>query len=81
MLWKFNSVYNAERQYSEHFREARYLMRPPSFHTTDRPPGEALYIHNPRAETTEGTKQVRQMVNSHAHASGPRVSASRSSTE
>ena len=50
MLWKFNSVYNADRQYGDHFREARYQMRPPHSHTAGRPPGEALYIHNPRAE-------------------------------
>lgn len=28
MIWKFNKVYNAERQYSEHQREARYLLQP-----------------------------------------------------
>lgn len=50
MLWKFNSVYNADRQYADHFREARYLMQPPRRHLGGRPRGEALYIHNPRAE-------------------------------
>jgi hopanoid C-3 methylase HpnR len=48
MLWKFNSVYNADRQYADHFREAPYQMRPPSLHIDGRPRGEALYIHNPR---------------------------------
>src|SRR6201993_1131747 len=51
MLWKFNSVYNADRQYSDHFREARYLMQPPRRHLNGRPRGEALYIHNPRTQT------------------------------
>jgi len=49
MLWKFNSVYNADRQYADHFREARYLMQPPRRHLDGRPRAEALYIHNPRA--------------------------------
>jgi hopanoid C-3 methylase HpnR len=53
MLWKFNSVYNADRQYADHFREARYLMQPPRRHLGGRPRGEALYIHNPRAEASD----------------------------
>ena len=46
MLWKFNRVYNAERQYAEHSRPAAYTMRPPP------PPGASplrardLYIHS-----------------------------------
>jgi hopanoid C-3 methylase len=54
MLWKFNSVYNADRQYSDHFREARYQMRPPSQQISGRPRGDALYIHNPRHERPAG---------------------------
>jgi hopanoid C-3 methylase len=50
MLWKFNSVYNADRQYADHSREARYLMQPPRRHLNGRPRGEALYIHNPRTQ-------------------------------
>ena len=30
MIWKFNNVYNADRQYSEHLSEARYLLPPPA---------------------------------------------------
>ena len=30
MIWKFDQVYNADRQYSEHLREARYLLPPPA---------------------------------------------------
>ena len=29
MIWKFNKVYNADRQYSEHVRDAEYLLSPP----------------------------------------------------
>jgi hopanoid C-3 methylase len=57
MLWKFNSVYNADRQYADHFREARYQMRPPSFHISGRPRGEELYIHNPRTRAADQSKQ------------------------
>jgi hopanoid C-3 methylase len=30
MIWKFDQVYNADRQYSEHQREAQYLLPPPA---------------------------------------------------
>jgi hopanoid C-3 methylase HpnR len=30
MIWKFDKVYNADRQYSEHQRQARYLLPPPA---------------------------------------------------
>jgi hopanoid C-3 methylase len=48
MLWKFNSVYNPERQYNEHFKEVKYAMRPPKMHTDKRPAAEDLYIHMPK---------------------------------
>ena len=48
MLWKFNSVYNPERQYKEHFKEVKYAMRPPRMHTDGRPSAEDLYIHMPK---------------------------------
>jgi len=48
MLWKFNSVYNAERQVAEHQKEVKYAMRPPSMHTEGRPSPEQLYIHMPK---------------------------------
>ncbi len=73
MLWKFNSVYNAERQYSDHFREARYLMRAPAAHSQGRPRGEVLYIHNPRAES-ERVKSMAEtrLTLSHSHSKGIR---------
>jgi hopanoid C-3 methylase len=73
MLWKFNSVYNAERQYSDHFREVRYRMRPPSLHVDGRPRGEALYVHNPRAEAAERTNQ--RASGPHARSAQPSESA------
>jgi hypothetical protein len=48
MLWKFNSVYNAERQVAEHSREIKYAMRPPPMHTDGRPAADKLYIHMPK---------------------------------
>jgi hopanoid C-3 methylase HpnR len=49
MLWKFNRVYNPERQYADHFRTVRYQTRPPGFYTNERPSTDALYVHNRRA--------------------------------
>jgi magnesium-protoporphyrin IX monomethyl ester (oxidative) cyclase len=47
MIWKFNKVYNADRQYSDHLRGVEYLLPPPE----ERPPGAVdrkdLYIHAP----------------------------------
>ena len=45
MLFKFNQVYNADRQYRDHFRELRYAMRPPRTYSTRRPDASDLYIH------------------------------------
>jgi len=48
MLWKFNKVYNPERQFAEHSREVKYAMRPPRMHTETRPSADDLYIHMPK---------------------------------
>jgi magnesium-protoporphyrin IX monomethyl ester (oxidative) cyclase len=48
MLWKFNSVYNPQRQYAEHFKPVKYSMRPPALHTASRPAAAELYIHPPK---------------------------------
>ena len=58
MLWKFNRVYNADRQYSDHFRKPRYLMRPPTSHMVGRPPSESLYIHNSRTRVGDQSMQA-----------------------
>jgi len=50
MIWKFNRVYNADRQYAEHQREARYQLPPPAARPVS-PPGpqgrKELYVHVP----------------------------------
>jgi hopanoid C-3 methylase HpnR len=48
MLWKFNQVYNPERQYADHLREVKYAMRPPRTHAASRPKASELYVHFPR---------------------------------
>jgi magnesium-protoporphyrin IX monomethyl ester (oxidative) cyclase len=46
MLWKFNSVYNPERQYADHFKPVTYEMRPPRVLTV-KPTKADLYVHTP----------------------------------
>jgi hopanoid C-3 methylase HpnR len=48
MLWKFNKVYNAQRQYQEHFKPVQYKLRPPKRIGT-LPSRAELYVHDPRA--------------------------------
>ena len=45
MIWKFNKVYNADRQYAEHQREARYLLPPPTHTAVPRADRKELYVH------------------------------------
>ena len=48
MLWKFDQVYNADRQYSDHLREVRYQLTPPAEQPADAPGRlgrKDLYIH------------------------------------
>jgi magnesium-protoporphyrin IX monomethyl ester (oxidative) cyclase len=50
MIWKFNQVYNADRQYSDHLREARYLLPAPAERPVEAPDRKArkeLYVHVP----------------------------------
>ncbi|HEY8367729.1 MAG TPA: hopanoid C-3 methylase HpnR [Thermodesulfobacteriota bacterium] len=47
MLWRFDRVYNAERQYGDHFRPVRYAMHAPPAPTGSRPGPAQLYIHQP----------------------------------
>jgi hopanoid C-3 methylase len=47
MIWKFNQVYNPDRQYAEHQREARYLLPPQAQPATAPPDRKELYIHVP----------------------------------
>ncbi|HET7341899.1 MAG TPA: hopanoid C-3 methylase HpnR [Methylomirabilota bacterium] len=48
MLWKFSSVYNAERQHSDHARPVRYALRPRRL-VTGKPTPAQLYVHQPAA--------------------------------
>ncbi|MGH7815381.1 MAG: hopanoid C-3 methylase HpnR [Candidatus Binataceae bacterium] len=48
MLWKFNKVYNPERQFAEHSKEVKYAMRPPAMHSDVRPSADKLYVHMPK---------------------------------
>lgn len=46
MLWKFPRVFNADRQYRDHFVPTDYLMPPQPTEATV-PPREQLYVHVP----------------------------------
>jgi magnesium-protoporphyrin IX monomethyl ester (oxidative) cyclase len=62
MLWKFRQVYNPERQYADHLRQATYTLSPPQAQEMARPRSAELYIHTPRqgqrrpARTTESRR-------------------------
>lgn len=45
MLWRFNSVYNAERQYGDHLRPVRYELPLPEVSDAPPPKGAELYVH------------------------------------
>ena len=47
MIWKFNDVYNADRQYSDHLSEPRYLLPPPAERAATPPDRKELYVHIP----------------------------------
>jgi magnesium-protoporphyrin IX monomethyl ester (oxidative) cyclase len=49
MLWKFNRVYDAERQYSDHLRQVQYALRPPAGPRASKPAAAQLYVHAPEA--------------------------------
>src|SRR5256885_16756663 len=46
MLWKFSSVYNAERQYGDHARPVKYALRPRRL-VAGKPTPAQLYVHQP----------------------------------
>jgi hopanoid C-3 methylase len=47
MIWKFNKVYNAERQYSDHLREVRYHLPQPAPEPVVVTDQKDLFIHVP----------------------------------
>src|SRR3989449_2332660 len=52
MLWKCSSVYNAERQHSDHARPVRYALRPRR-PITGKPTAAQLYVHQPASARKE----------------------------
>ena len=64
MLWKFNKVYNPERQFAEHLQPVKYQMRPPKMHTTGRPDNSLLYIHPPNKAVRRPAAEVTPEVGS-----------------
>ena len=46
MLWKFTSVYNADRQFNDHGRPVTYALRPRRL-VTGKPKPMELYVHQP----------------------------------
>jgi hopanoid C-3 methylase HpnR len=49
MIWKFNKVYNADRQYSDHLQPVTYRLPPPAEQPVETPDPKELYIHVPPA--------------------------------
>lgn len=49
MLWKFSSVYNANRQLSDHSRPVKYSIGLPQVHAQGRVDSKLLYIHQAAA--------------------------------
>jgi hopanoid C-3 methylase len=47
MIWKFDRVYNADRQYSEHLSQARFLLPPPAEKPVASPDRKELFVHVP----------------------------------
>ncbi len=47
MIWKFNEVYNADRQYSDHLQPVQYHLPPPADHPAVNPDPKELYVHIP----------------------------------
>jgi hypothetical protein len=45
MIWRFNSVYNADRQLADHRREVRYEL-PLPVHAESGASRQMLYLHN-----------------------------------
>jgi hopanoid C-3 methylase HpnR len=47
MIWKFDKVYNADRQYAEHLKPVDYQLPPPADHPVTMPGRKELYVHLP----------------------------------
>ncbi len=47
MIWKFNQVYNADRQFNDHQQPVTYELPPPPPDDAPRPQRADLYVHVP----------------------------------
>jgi hopanoid C-3 methylase len=47
MIWKFDKVYNADRQCAEHLQPVEYQLPPPAQHPVTTPGRKELYVHSP----------------------------------
>jgi hopanoid C-3 methylase HpnR len=47
MIWKFDKVYNADRQYAEHLQPVAYQLPSPAEHPVTMPDPTQLYVHHP----------------------------------
>jgi hopanoid C-3 methylase HpnR len=54
MLWKFDKIYNAKRQYAEHARQVRYELPVPQHHEVGPRDRQDLYIHSRPSRPTAG---------------------------
>ena len=52
MIWKFNKVYNADRQYSDHRQPVHYHLPPSADHPAVKPDPKELYVHIPLRGST-----------------------------
>jgi hopanoid C-3 methylase HpnR len=53
MLFKFDKVYNADRQYAEHQRDVKYQLPPPAETPVAKPDHKELYVHAPLRSRAE----------------------------
>jgi hopanoid C-3 methylase len=53
MIWKFNKVYNPERQCADHERAVQYEMKPPALPNGKRPGAAQLYVHGSERSRAE----------------------------
>jgi magnesium-protoporphyrin IX monomethyl ester (oxidative) cyclase len=54
-IWKFNKVYNADRQFADHQNKVVYQIRPPVPHAPLSKERSELYIH-PKARRAGGAE-------------------------
>ncbi|MGH3165040.1 MAG: hypothetical protein ACRDN0_03980, partial [Trebonia sp.] len=56
MIWKFNSVYNADRQFAEHQQEVRYEMPRPAARPVVVADQKDLFVHVPQAKRSSSNR-------------------------